>query len=58
MELGHALLVLLKASEEPTEAYQQARSRLETLLELHPLESLPMAWQELVASALQLTKRS
>jgi hypothetical protein len=55
LELGHAVLALLEADQQND---QQARSRLEELLVGHPLESLPMAWQELVASALQLTQRS
>jgi hypothetical protein len=57
-ELGHAVLALLKAAERNVQEYQQARAALEKLLEQHPFESLPMAWQELVASALQLTQRS
>jgi hypothetical protein len=58
IELGHTVLALLEAAEEPSETYQQARIALDKLLEQHPFESLPMAWQELVASALQLTQRS
>jgi hypothetical protein len=57
-ELGHAVLALLEADQQNDQEYQQARSRLEELLGAHPLESLPTAWQELVASALQLTERS
>lgn len=57
-ELGHTVLALLETSEEPAEVYQQTRIALETLLEQHPFETLPMAWQELVASALTLTERT
>jgi hypothetical protein len=57
-ELGHAVLALLEADQQNELEYKQARAGLETLLVQHPLESLPMAWQELVASALELTQRS
>jgi|GEM_PF-1087044 hypothetical protein len=57
-ELGHAVLALLEADQQNEQEYQQARIALAKLLEQHPLKSLPMAWQELVASALQLTERS